>query len=282
MDKAGELYVSGIKEKLMNYYAAWLPTESFRLGDVGILSGNLFKRITSLSDPTLRIAFDERPDTEPAPINFVSESGVKLYYKTKTELNLKLFPNVPKGKVGIGVEFGQQGAFIVDAPEVYQPSIENIRKVGEDILVAYQEGRWDGDWAAIVSIVHAPIASYIISRSSESKLEFAIEGDAKVGSIDFGNTAVEFELKSQTGDVIRLIKAKDTTPFFQIVRVYTSWGGLGEPSINYISPDKLGSRSSSIKPLFGLPAPKSIKGTPDSARFYVDLVRDSDPKVITI
>jgi len=282
MEDVGELYINGIKEKLINYYAAWLPVERFKLGDVGVLSGNLFERSTSLADSHLQISFKERPDTEPSPVNYVSDSGVKLHFKAGGEINPNL-PNIPKGKVGIGVDFSQKGAFVVNASEVYAPSIENIREVGANIISAYRKGKWQENWAAIVEIIHAPIASYIISRSSGSKLEFSIEGDAKVSSIDFGNINVEFELKSQTGDVFSSIKAKNTTPFFRLARIKTHWFSDDE-IVTHLKVNKLGGSGRTTR-LSGLhlPSPARIKENPELAdSLYFDLIDDSDRQVLIL
>lgn len=277
MENVGELYINGIKEKLVGYYAAWLPIERFKLGDVGVLDGNLFRRITSLADPALQISFKERPDDEPAPINYVSDSGAKLHFKAGGEVNPNL-PNIPKAKVGIGVDFSQTGAFVINAPEVYAPSVENIRQVGANIISAYRAGIWEEDWAAIVEIIYAPVATYIISRSSGSKLEFSVEGDAKVGSIDFGNTSVEFELKSQMGDVFSSIKARDTTPFFRLARIKTTWYN-DDVIVTHLKANKLGGKSMTAR--LTLPSPSSIEENPEIANsLYFDFIRDSDPQLM--
>ena len=74
MPTPAELYVKGIKKKLQNYFAAWLPNEPLGLGDVGILRKSLFTRTTSLEN--LGITFDEREDPDSSPLDYVSESGV--------------------------------------------------------------------------------------------------------------------------------------------------------------------------------------------------------------
>jgi hypothetical protein len=284
MATVAELYVNSVKRKLNNYYAAWLPNETLSLGDVGILDGSFFRRVTSLSDRSLEIPFDRLEDADPTPFNYVSESGVSLRFKAAGELNAKLLPNVPEGKAGIGVEFGRQGAFIIKAPETYEPAIKNIAKLEEDILQAYRKGNWKPDWVVIVKIVEAPIATILISNSSESKLEFAVEGDVSAGPIDLGNANLEFELKSQNGDVIQMIKAKKVTPFFQLARIKTHWW-WPDPSVSY-GIRALNSGQSDIPANsrgINLPAPETVKNDPEAARcLYLGLVSDSDPVVITL
>ena len=42
-----ELYSKGIKTKLANYWAAWLPGTRF---DIGILNGHLFEKVGTLEE----------------------------------------------------------------------------------------------------------------------------------------------------------------------------------------------------------------------------------------
>ena len=45
-----ELYSKGIKTKLANYWAAWLPGTRFDIGDIGILNGHLFEKVGTLEE----------------------------------------------------------------------------------------------------------------------------------------------------------------------------------------------------------------------------------------
>lgn len=53
MPTSAELYVRGIRKETKLYFAAWLPNEVLKLGDVGFLEGgflkkDFFKKWTSL------------------------------------------------------------------------------------------------------------------------------------------------------------------------------------------------------------------------------------------
>ncbi len=220
MATPAEIYVEGIKRKLRNYYAAWLPNEPLKLGDVGVLDGAFFDRVTTVAD--MGISFEERPDPKPSSISYVSESGVEFFIKAAGEVSANL-PNVPKGKAGLAYEFAREGAFVVKAEESYTPTIENIAKLEDDILEAYRDGKWKSNWAVIVKIVQAPTASFLISNSSNTKVEFSVEGDTTAGPIDLGNGKLNFGLRSQRGDVIQIVRATEVTPYFQLARMEGSW-----------------------------------------------------------
>ncbi len=109
MSTPAGLYVEGIQKQLHDYFAAWLPSESRRLGDVGSLHGKFFRSVTSLDD--LEIPFQERPDTSPTILDMTSESRVTVTFKARGETNDSL-PNIPKAEAGVGLEFGKEGTFI--------------------------------------------------------------------------------------------------------------------------------------------------------------------------
>ena len=272
MPTPADLYIEGIRKKLKNYYAAWLPNEKLRLGDVGVLRGKLFTRVTSLAD--LGITFAERPDADPTPIDYVSESGVSMYFKGAGEVNTNL-PNVPEGKAGVGVEFSREGAFVLKAPESYEPSIENIAQLEGQLIEAYKAGRWKSDWAVIVRLVQTPLATIMVSNSSQSKIEFSAEGSLPPGApVDLGSAGIEFGVKVQKGDVIKFVGAKNLTPLFQLAKVMSKpwWNPWGGPSFAVRSARGEASPMSAI-------TPERVRDDPQVAEsLYLGLVSDTEEK----
>jgi hypothetical protein len=265
-----DLYIDGIKKKLKNHWAAWLPSEKLKLGDVGILNGNLFTRLTSLS--ALGIKFKERPDTDSTPIDYVSESGVAIYFKAAGELSAAL-PTVPQAKAGVGVDFSMTGAFVFKAPESFEPTIENIAQLEKDVVGAYKAGRWKSEWAIIVRLVQTPVATIMISSSSASKIEFSAEGDVALGATaDLGSASLEFDVRMQKGDVIKFIQAKNLTPLFQLARVRS------KPWYNpFASPTFAVKAYRADRISMAAITPEHARENPDAAEsLYLDLVTDSE------
>jgi len=266
MPTPAELYVKGIKKKFRNYFAAWLPNEPLKLGDVGILEENFFTRITSLQE--LGISFQEREDPDSSPIDFVSESGVSFAFKSAGETNPNL-PGIPEAKAGIGIEFSQEGTFVVKAEQSFEPSIENIAGVQKEVLEAFKEGKWEKRWAIIVRIVKTPVASILISTSSQSKIELSVESDITKGTIDLGNANIEFIAKTQKGGIFKSIGATNITPFFQLARIKRRWW-FGEPYV------RLRRSRLNWQPL-DIVTPQIVRDNSDVAdSLYLDIVLDFD------
>lgn len=242
MPTIAELYVRGVKKKFNNYYAAWLPTERFTLGDVGILKRDLFTRVTNLK--ALGISFQTDSKPEPSPIDFVSESGVSLAFKAAGETRSDL-PSIPTAEAGVGIEFGQEGAFLIKAPESFVSWIKDIATLQEQVRQAYLNGSWHPKWAAIVRLVTAPHATILLSQSSQSKIEFAAEGQVASGPVDLGEAHVNFTVKSQKGDILRIMGAKNVSLLFQLVRIESSFlgfdvavsaGGISPSPLDFLTP----------------------------------------------
>ncbi|MFB2968467.1 hypothetical protein ACE1CD_05810 [Aerosakkonema sp. BLCC-F183] len=211
-----EVYVNGIKKQLNNYYAAWLPSTKFQLGDVGFLTGNLFNKVTSLEN--LGISFKESPDHDSTKIEYVSESGVSRVIKVAGQLNPNL-PNIPQGQAGIGIEFSKEGAFIIQAEESFEPFIDDLVKLEKDIRQAYQDGNWKSGWVVITQLIRSPNATIMISNSSQSKIELSAEGDVTLQGISLGNARAKFAVRAETGQIFKLIDAQNITPFFKLLQI---------------------------------------------------------------
>jgi len=216
MTSPAEVYARGVRKKLQYYYAAWLPNEVLRLGDVGVLEkGVFFRHKTSLG--LLGINFTVRDDPDPTPFTLQSEKGVQIASKAAGEMSTKA-PNIPEGKAGVAVDFSAKGAFVIKAALTYEPTIEDIATLETQIIDLYKKERWNKEWVVIAKLVTAPSATILVSRSSEGKIELAAEGKFAAGStVQLGEANLKFNVSFVSGDIIDLTDAQNATPFFQLV-----------------------------------------------------------------
>jgi len=217
-----EIYADGVKSTLRDYFAAWLPSRVITLGDVGVLDGNFFTPITNLKDSKINIPFQERKDSDLAPIDMQSESGVTTTFKGVGDISTAL-PNVPQGEAGVKIEFGHTGAFVLQATETYEPYIEDILQLQEHVIDAFGDGRWQLDWAVVTRVVVAPSATILVSRSSESKIEFSAKGDVSAGSFNLGDAKVKLGMRSQSGNIFKMAGVVNATPLFQLAKIKVPW-----------------------------------------------------------
>ena len=216
MTTPAEIYTNGIKKKLKNYWAAWLPISKFELGDIGVLKGKIFERIHSLNE--FGIKYDIIKNEDASPIDYVSESGVSINIKLSGETNSTI-TNIPLAKAGIGINFSSKGAFIIEAEKTYEDSMKSMLQLQEQIIPKFKEGHWDKNWVVIVKIVKTPVASILISNSSNSIIELESEVSISNGLTELGKIDGKLSMKLQEGDIFKTIGAKNLTPFFQIAKI---------------------------------------------------------------
>lgn len=134
-----ELYAKGIKRKLENHWAAWLPGTHFAIGDVGTLNGYLFEKVGTLDE--LKLKYYAETDTDPSPLGISSESGVSVSFKAAGETNPS-FAHIGAAEAGLKIEFGAQGAFILQAAEMYASEVGDRLNLRRQIIGAFNKGVW--------------------------------------------------------------------------------------------------------------------------------------------
>jgi hypothetical protein len=226
MPELADLYSKGIKRKLKNYWAAWLPGTRFAIGDIGTLNGYLFEKVGTLDE--LGLKYYEEEDADPSPLDISSETGVVVSLKAAGETN-QSFAYVGAAEAGLKVEFGAQGAFILQAPETFASEVGDRLNLRRRIIDAFRKGVWEKDWLVITHILKAPSATVLISKSSNSLLELAAkvylsEAVGALGAADAG-----ISIRYQKGDTVNMIGGKNVTPLFQLSRLKTSF--FSEPKL---------------------------------------------------
>jgi hypothetical protein len=216
MAQISDIYITGIKKTLKNYFASWLPTVQVNLGDVGILEGNHFTYVTNLKN--LGINFTIRPDTSPAKLQISSEQGIEITTKVAGETSDTL-SSIAKADAGIGYSFSKKGGFVVKASETYEPQIDDLVALGEEIKKAYSAGKWEKNWAVIVRVVTSPYMSILVSKEKDANVQIAAKADVNTKTIDIGNAEFNLDVKHRKGAILELLGSKDATPFFQLAKL---------------------------------------------------------------
>lgn len=234
MPELVELYSRRIKEQLENYWAAWLPSTQFSVGDVGTLNGYVFEKVATLDQ--LGLKYYEVPSSDPSPFELTSGSDVTLSFKLKGETN-EIFKYVAAADAGLKIEFGTQGAFVLQAPATVQSELGDRPNLQFQICKAYAQGAWEKDWLVVTRVISAPTASVLISRSMNSSLELSAAANlsgvvAALGAADSG-----IAITHQTGDTLSIIAGRKMTPLFQLSRLKTSFFGKPKFSMRSMRAD---------------------------------------------
>jgi hypothetical protein len=227
MATISELYCKGVRQQSKLYFAAWLPSTVLELGTVGVLQDRYF------FDPKSSLAkmgfdFDPRNpehvqgDADPSPLKLNSGRTSRQTFKVSGEVSNST-PHIPQAKAGIGLEFGAEGAFVIEAAATFEPRIKDIFSLERWILQQYRAGAWQRDWAVITSLVVAPHASIVVSQSRSSKVELMASGEANVGTVELGNAGIQFQNVHTQGTVLDMANSTNVAPLFKLVGLKRKW-----------------------------------------------------------
>lgn len=207
-------------KKQFGYFATWLPGTPLELGDIGVLKGNIFTKISNLSD--FKIKFDVEKDTSKADIEHSSKGAVSITTKASGTV-------APQGsslgeiEAGIRVEFNKENAILFKANATLSPSIKDQVSVGNQVIKLFEEGKWDKNWVVITEIVEAESATILISSSSNSKIELKAKGDVGSANLDIADADLGFELKFSKDLSTKIIAEESLTPLFRASKIKRPW-----------------------------------------------------------
>jgi hypothetical protein len=215
MSSASKLYLKEIHEKF-SYLATWLPNTNLKLGDVGVLQGEVFKQMTTLK--ALGVPFKIQKGKDKLDYTWTSKSGVTL--KAKVAGEVAAGSALPLAEAGISIQFEKEGAFLFQAVGCIADEIEGKAAVGQAVLKLLKEKTWNPDWAVVDTLVRADCATIVVSNSGNAGLDLTTK--APVAALNLANLDAGLSVNSQSGDLIRFIAAKGLAPLFRLSRVKQS------------------------------------------------------------
>ncbi len=146
--------------------------------------------------------------------------GVALSLKAAGETN-PLFAHLSSAQAGMKIDFGSQGAFILQAPETFGSEMGDRLNLQRQVIGASGRGVWEKNWLVVTRVVKATSATVLISRSSNASLELAAQADMSGVVAPLGTANAGITVKHQQGDTISMIGGRNVTPIFQLSRLKT-------------------------------------------------------------
>jgi hypothetical protein len=201
--------------KRYELFAAWLPNTKVQLGDVGVIEGKYFRRVTTLG--SLGVGFKVRVGSMPLAFNDNLTAGLQVHVNAEGGVAAGAAPPLAEGCVSI--QFAGEGAFLFHAFNCYTDEVEDKVAVG-NALVALGE-RWDADWALVDTLVRAGSATILLSNSRAARLDLRAKAAADLSNL--ANPELGLGVASQSGDVTQFLAEKGLTPLFRLSKLGRSW-----------------------------------------------------------
>jgi hypothetical protein len=208
--------------KNVGYFATWLPASIIELGDIGVLEAGRFRRVGSLQELNMR----HSRVREGTPENMSYSAAAKRSESASAGASTV----VPVAKGELAIQFTSQGGFVFDAAGMRNIEIADRLALAEDILKAYEAGRWQKEWLVVEAIYRADSATIIVSEDSTSEIVLKATANVPLGSLPLADPKLGLSISSSNGKLVHVVAADNLHPLYSCLKVRDPL--FGTPSVS--------------------------------------------------
>jgi hypothetical protein len=196
-----------------SYWGTWLPSSRLRVGDCGPVRDRVFSPETTLD--RFGIAFEMSRGDKRLDLEHRSQTGVE--YRIQASGGNQIIPQIPPGKAGIEISFGQKGGVAFALRGGYENRIDDIHALSAPLMDRIGTGDFPREYAVVTHVVEAESLSVLISGSQNASFVASAKVDLKAGLLDLANAGAGFSRVSGSGVEIEILAERGATPLFKLV-----------------------------------------------------------------
>jgi low affinity Fe/Cu permease len=155
-------------------------------------------------------------------VDYSSTEGTKISTSASAEA-------ATIGKAEISIDFSRQGAFLFQASKLQTWQLENRMVVGEQIVKAYGQKKWDKSWLLVESLHASERATIVVAEDSAAGLVIVAKMDEALPSISLVDPKISLSVTSTRGKMMRLIGSEGLHPLYSCLRLKDPL--FGSPSV---------------------------------------------------
>jgi hypothetical protein len=191
----------------LDYLPTWPLDYKVKLGDVGILDGNVFKRTDTLEALGIQ-GFAVRRGRGTQLLEFSSREGVEVTSTIGGESAIQ----------GLGgeveIKFSRDGAVFLQTGEHTIEQFESTDALGIEILKRYESGEWKRNRVVVTEVVKAAAAIVLVSGSGSASARFKLDASLPATQALAGGKLSQ--LVSVTGSFTTKIVGENVSPLLRI------------------------------------------------------------------
>jgi len=210
MSSPVKLYLKEMHNNV-GYFATWLPANTVKLGDFGVVEGGGFRRLGSLSE--LGIPNSDAREGPPQDMSYSASA------KRTTGASAGVGAVVPSVKAEVSITFTGAGGYVFEAVGVRSLEIGDRLATCERILDAYRRQRWEKEWLLIDSVCKAASATILVSLDSSSEVVLKASGDIPLGPLPLADPKLGLTVSSSSGRIVQLVAKSDLTPLYSCMKI---------------------------------------------------------------
>jgi hypothetical protein len=228
MASPAKLYQKEMHDNL-GFFPTWFPGDPIAVGDIGVFQGGRFRRTCSLDELGIPGTVEAAPSKQ--SVQFASTSGTKV----STSGDAKV-PGV--GALEIKVEFSKKGAFVFHALSLRLERLDRRAEVGERIVEAYQQRKWQKEWLLVESVHGADSLTTIVSEDASAEVVLKASAEGNLAAMSLADPKINLAVSSTRGQVLHIVCGRGLHPLYSCIRL--------------------------TDPLFGTPSIQPVRGVEDS------------------
>ncbi|HUD71328.1 MAG TPA: hypothetical protein VMQ62_05135 [Dongiaceae bacterium] len=219
-----EQYTDDMHDRFGGYFAAWTPGSPLAVGDVGVLDGNAFTRLSTLKEK--KVPFSVLQDSSSETIGpFVSDRKTSVSFKasgTVSPPNSKL----SAADAGFSIQFARDYATVFVAQDCRQPSIEDQLALEPILIDLYEKGEWNKGWHVVSQVVNAKSCTVFVSQSKQGAIDLKVNGPITAPNaplIDLGSASAQLSITWSQNLAVQMV-TKPATPLVKLVHLKGLFG----------------------------------------------------------
>jgi hypothetical protein len=215
-----ERYMREMHEKL-GYFASWMPNEKISLGDVGIVQGMRFERVTSLAD--LGVDFVKGHPSPAADIVYSSSGQVTVAVNADGA-------SVGVPGASVAIEFSHAGATFFQAVKCISESITNLVQLEAAVKKVRDAGNWSRKYMIVTTLLHTGPTAVLVSNQPGAKIDLSLPSGGDGPNLLLAGMAGSISVRKASGLAANVILPKGATPLFRTMGIRRKLGGRGKLS----------------------------------------------------
>jgi len=216
MGALASVYTDNLHQNFKTLYATWPPNDPIRLGDYGVLQGNVFVRLANITG-TLGVPFVERKDTTRwANYEYASANSTDIEFHAAGAAA----GGVPV-KAGLDITFSSENAVFFNAAGCTPVSIEDQITFGNRIMDLYQSGRWEKKFVVVTGLLLSQSATIIVSGSNNAAISLEASA-AAVAAIDLADVSLKLGVRRAKNVAFKVVTESGLAPLVSLSKVQGS------------------------------------------------------------
>ncbi len=195
----------------VGFFATWLPASTLELGDFGVVEAGRFRRLGSLQE----LGLPQPEVREGTPENMSYSAAVQRAVGGSAAAGTP----TPVVDAELSMKFSQEGGYVFEAAGMRHREIANRITLSNNLLAAYQEGRWQKEWLVVDAVYRAATATIIVSEDSSSEIVLRASSKLPLAALSLADPKLSLSVSRSSGQIVHVIAESELTPLYSCLRV---------------------------------------------------------------